>query len=111
MRWTKKLVKKQFMWTNHCYKLALLDFYGDKIPKERHNDSANNLQKFIVFDLGFSTRRDNDKITELYYSHIKKLSTEKIILIIEAYNLGKQGRSPLTIDVLTTELLERTINF
>ena len=50
------------------------------------------------------------EVNTLYLEKLCKLDTQKLELIIEAYNKGKQYRSASTIDVLLSELFERSIN-
>jgi hypothetical protein len=107
--WSKTLKKKQMAWTNQCYKAAVLEVMGDKIPEHTKKLSAQALNEFIYRELGL--HRAPPEVNELYLANIRKLSTSRIELIIEAYEKKIQWRSAATIDVLMSELLERSTCF
>jgi hypothetical protein len=112
-RLTQSLIKKQFEWTSKCFKQAVLTAYKDVLPKSASRWGLNQIKKYIMYrevsevnGTWYGYERD---VNEFYLTNIVKLDTEKIEIIIDAYNKGKQHRSPLTIEVLTSELLDRAL--
>lgn len=106
-RWTKKRIKEQFSWTNECFRKALLDVYGETLSAEEKRGTTSQIGKTLFFkDKEIHCQQTN----EAYLAYLCKLPTEQIELIIDANAKGKQHRSPLTIDVLMSELLERAAN-
>lgn len=104
-RWSKKRIREQFSWTNKCFYKALLDVYGDILSNEEKKGTTVDVSRVI---LGKGKEIHCQQTSEAYLSHLRKLTTEKIELIIDANVKGKQHRNPLTIDVLMSELLERS---
>jgi hypothetical protein len=106
-RWSKKLLREQMSWTSRCFRRALLDVYGETLTDEEKNLDLLDLKVIIV-------RKGNEiwtqQTNEIYLGYLRELKTDQIELIIDAYTKGKQYRSPLTIDVLMSELLERSAN-
>jgi hypothetical protein len=108
-RWTKQLIREQFAWTSKCFKQALLDLYGHKLTElEKSCDVPAILETLAVRRI---YPQQDQQTNERYLTYITKLPTNQIELIIEAYSKGKFKRSPLTIDVLLSELLERATKF
>ena len=106
------LIKKQLAWTDVCFKQALLDVFGDQLSDEEKLLKGVQLKQLIADkdDANYIVDGWPPSVNEAYLVHMRKLTTDQIELILEAYNKGKQWRSPLTIDVLTTELFERATN-
>jgi len=109
--WTKKLIAKQLRWSDVCYRKAILSHYGYLLNDEQKKLPLREL-KAIICDVGDIDMRlmSTPEVTAIYLKNLCRLSTDKIELIVEAYNKGKQFRSPSTIDVLLSELFERATN-
>ena len=107
------MIDTQFSWTNECFKQALIETYGHQLSEEDKALSCVELSRIIANenDIGrFKTGKGwPAPVNEAYLRNIRQLPTEQIELIVEAYNKGKFNRSPLTIDVLLSELMERVI--
>jgi hypothetical protein len=106
-KWSKKLIRQQMSWTNKCFRKALLDIYGDELTNEEKNLDLMDL-KVILMRQGKEVH--SQYINEIYLGYLCELKTDQIELIIDAYTKGKQYRSAATIDVLMSELLERSAN-
>lgn len=106
-RWSKKRIREQFSWTNRCFLKALLDVYGDILSNEEKRGTTVDVSRAV---LGKGKEIHCQQTSEAYLLHLRKLKTEQIELIIDASAKGKQHRNPLTIDVLMTELFERSAN-
>lgn len=105
-RITQRLVDKQFQWSNECWRKAILEVYSDELTVAHNVWSVNELTALLT-----NHRRDwRPEVHKVYLERLVELPTDQIEIIIETYNKGKFPRSPLTIDVLTSELLERSIN-
>ena len=108
-RWTKKLIAEQLAWSGVCYRQALFHHYGHLL-----GDKEKRLHNGMVIELIRErlkvAKLQDPELTATYLYNLCKLSTDKIELIIEAYHKGKQWRSPSTIDVLLSELFERSTN-
>lgn len=104
-KWSKKLLRQQMSWTNVCFRKALLEVYGDELTDEEKSLELLDL-KVILVKKGKETH--SQPINEIYLRYLSDLKTDQIELIIDAYTKGKQYRSAATIDVLMSELLERS---
>lgn len=104
-RWSKKLIREQMSWTNKCFHKALLDVYGEELTNEEKSLDLVDLKVILK-----QKKKDvwSQHVNEIYLNYIRQLKTDQIELIIDAYTKGKQYRSAGTIDVLMSELLERS---
>ena len=107
-RWTKKLKAKQLAWTDACYRQSLLDLFGHRMSKEEKDFDTKDMRRLVGLDWNENLR--TPEINAIYLKHICKLSSEKLSLILEAFQKGKQWRSQVTMDAIMTELFERSAN-
>ena len=113
-RWTKKLIKQQMSWTDECFKEALIDVYGRRMSVAEKEQSCEDIKQTIlswndeVDNIGIPIR--SPEINAMYRKHLCELDSEKLSLILEAFQKNKQYRSQVTIDAIMTELFERSTN-
>lgn len=105
-RWNKKNIEQQLRWSNDCYRSAILTYFGHLLTKKEKELSIPRI-KHILLDKLEVERFDFPELNTIYLNNLRQLETEKLELIIDAYNKGKQYRSASTIDVLLSELFER----
>lgn len=114
-RWTKKLIEQQLTWTNDCFRLALIEVFGHILTNEQKSLNTRELKLELIglWRAKYDPKRGwvwPEEVNQAYLKYLRLLPTEQIELIIEAYNKDKFSRSPLIIEVLTSELLERVMN-
>jgi hypothetical protein len=107
-RWTKKLIAKQLAWTDECFLAALHERYWNVLSEAEREMELLDLKRLIELDWREEVR--TPEINDIYIRNLIKLETEKLELIVEAYQKGKQYRSGATIERIMTELLERAVN-
>lgn len=105
-RWTKKLIAKQIEWTDNAFRDALHELYGKYLSEAEKEMDLLDLKRLIELDWREEVRTPESNA--LYIRNLKRLPTEQIELIIEAFQKGKQYRSGATIEHLMTELFERS---
>ena len=105
---TKKLIKAQLAWTDACFRRALLTHYDEFLSKEEKQLPCNELKRLILLDWREQVR--TPEINEIYMKFVLAMSTERLSIIAEVFQAGKQYRSPLTIEAIMTELFERSAN-
>lgn len=108
-RWTKKRIAEQLAWSDACYREALLHHYDYLLSKEDRALSIRQIKRVLKEKLETEQITAPEVNTD-YLNNLRQLDTEKLELIVEAYNKGKQYRSANTIDVLLSELFERATN-
>ena len=108
-RWTKKLIAQQLAWTDVCYRRALLDHYDHLFTEEERDYDTPEMTLILQEHLKVK-HVTSPELNTTYLKYICELETDKLELIVEAYNKGKQYRSASTIDVLLSELFERSAN-
>ena len=109
--WTKQRVAQQLAWSNACYRDAISAHYGHLLKDKEKKLPIRELKEVICNKLDLDIRHlSTPEVTTLYLNNLCQLSTEKLELIVDAYNKGKQWRSASTIDVLLSELFERATN-
>ena len=92
-----------------CYHDALLEHFGHFLTAAEKRSSTRKIKEMLLSRFDYATK-NFPEVSTSYLDNLRKLETEKIELIIEAYNKGKQWRSSSTIDVLLSELFERITN-
>ena len=107
-RWTKKLIAQQNEWTSECFKRVLLDVYGKSLSHEEKAMPCNELSIHLRLDLHEEIH--TPETAALYLKYVLALDSEKLSLILEAFQKGKQYRKQETIDAIMTELFERSAN-
>lgn len=107
-RWTKKLIAQQLAWSDEAFKEALLEYYADKLSEDEKEMDTIDLKRLIQLDWREKVR--SPEINDIYIRNLLKLETEKLELIVEAYQKEKQFRSGATIEHIMTELFERAAN-
>jgi hypothetical protein len=109
--WTEKRIWDQLQWTNECYHKALwLEYHPVPFCQDYDTYKKFGIPEMKDMLASYELPIHSDAINTKYLDFICKLDTEKLELIIDAYNKGKQYRSALTIDVIMSELLERVTN-
>ena len=108
IRWSKKNIAKQLAWSDVCYRKAILHHYGEYLDSEEKKMPMMTVKHLLNERLGIE--KTAPEVNETYLKELCKLDTNKIELIVEAYNKKKQWRSASTIDVLLSELFERATN-
>lgn len=109
---TEKQKTKIWLSTSACYCKALKECYPD-ILKNADESKFNELnydrelRKHLAM-AGVDER--NDEIHRMYMKHVLNLSTSELEAIIEADKQKVIRRAPYTIDEITYELLNRSIN-
>ncbi|CAM6003919.1 unnamed protein product [Sphagnum balticum] len=107
-RWTKKLIAQQMEWTNECFKKSLIDVYGEHMSEAEKEQDCQDICGMIKLD--WREEVQTPETNQLYLKYLCNLDTNKLSLILEAYKLGKQFRNATTMDVIMSELLERSVN-
>ncbi len=107
-RWTKKLLKEQMGWTDECYKKALIEVYGADMTPAEKEQNVIDMKRMIWADWNEEIR--TPEINAIYLRNLCQLESEKLSLILEAFQKGKQHRAQVTMDAIMTELFERSAN-
>jgi hypothetical protein len=107
-RWTKKRIEEQLEWTADCYKQGLIDIYGEHMSEAEKEQSCADICRMIQLD--WREEIHTPETSVLYLKYMRQLSTKKLELILDAYKRGKQWRNATTMDVIMSELFERSVN-
>jgi hypothetical protein len=107
MRRRKKIPRaaQQLLWTNSCYKKALLDVYKDKLSQKEKKMRTQDIVMLIRFDWREEIKPE---VNDLYRKHICQMSSKRLSAILKFFQEGKQKRAQTTIDAIMTELFERS---
>jgi hypothetical protein len=105
MALTKSQIKKQWYFTNGCFRKALLDHYGKLLAPIERRLNLRDL-KFLLAQ--FDWPINIPEINQLYMKNVLSLSTERLNLILEAASIC--NRKQTTIDAIMTELFERSMD-
>jgi hypothetical protein len=108
-RWNKKKHEQQLRWSNDCYRNAVLTHFGHLLNDKEKELSIPRIKQLLMKKLEVE-RFDFPELNTIYLNNLCQLETDKLELIVEAYNKGKQYRSASTIDVILSELFERVTN-
>ena len=104
-------VDRSWAWTNACFKESLLEEY----PNLWRLFRDDWLKRATVEELKQELKDEklpyrSPTINERYLAKLKDLSTDKLCLIVKLDQTGEVKRHGTTIDVLLTELMERSVN-
>lgn len=100
--------RKIWGWTEQCFHKALFDAISlvvDNVPEGATISELKEMRKHMQVSEHFQENLNRD-----YERNICKLTTEQLRLILEANQQRLHRRSQVTIDVILTELFERTMN-
>jgi hypothetical protein len=103
---TSRQVKRQLFWTTGCYRAALLEHYYGLLSEKEKKLNCQRLRRRIM-------EYDDEIDPEVHHLYIKKvlaMSTERLDLIVKAFQTGQQYRKQDTIDAIMTELFERAVS-
>ena len=101
-------LKRTLEKTNNCYKQALIDEYPNLLSWSSMSRSVFEIKHYLCM---CGCEINNGDISKRYLTHICRLDTSTLSIIIEADKKGKQLRSPITIHAILDELFERSVNF
>lgn len=105
---TKALVKEQLLWTDNCFRKALLDVHGAYLSKKEKRMSVSKLKAIITHDWREAYRTPESNAA--YIRHVLKLDSKKLSIILHVCQEGRCNRHPETIEAIMTELFERAAN-
>jgi len=107
----RKLSKKRIeaIWaaTNMCYNKALREEYPTLLSN--FSDDTDTLELKIVVSQNSLPMR-SESINNRYLAHLRELDSDMLALVVEADKQKAIRRSPVTIDAILNELLERSAN-
>jgi hypothetical protein len=105
MTLSRTQIKKQLFWTNGCFRAAIIEFYGEFLSKEEKRYTSYQLQQLIIRNWD---AKIDPAVHVIYMKKLLAMSSEKLNLILQAYQVGSQWRKQETIDAIMTELFERS---
>ena len=105
---SERQVKSQIFWTNGCYRHAILEHYGWSLSKKEKRLKGREL-RFAVLAKTKKTELDHE-VHLIYMRNVLAMTSERLAIIVIAFQTGQQYRKQETIDAIMTELFERSAN-
>lgn len=105
MALTNNQIKKQWNWTNACFRQALVEHYALKLDYHEKLHNLHHLKKVLEVR---KLPMNSPEINDLYKKNILALPTDKLNLILQAAVASRRKQE--TIDAIQTELFERAVN-
>lgn len=103
----ERQIKKQLFWTNGCYRAALMEFYDARLTKKEKRMNLHQLKERIT--KGWNEKMPAEVHT-IYIRRLLSLPSNKLSIILLAFQTGQQYRKQETVDAIMTELFERSAN-
>lgn len=105
MALTDAQIKKQWYWTNGCFRRALLDRYDSVLSNKEKRYNLPQLKELLKHK---ELTVNSPEINELYKKNLLAMQTRKLNLVLQAAE--DSNRKQETIDAIMTELFERSVN-
>jgi hypothetical protein len=105
---SERQVKSQIFWTNGCYRHALLEHYGWSLSKKEKRLKVREM-RCAILEKTKKVELDSEVHT-IYMRNVLAMTSERLAIIVYAFQTGQQYRKQETIDAIMTELFERSAN-
>ena len=105
---SKTQIKRQLFWTNGCYRHAMLERYGHLLNNKEKKLNIEDLRHLLISK--HKVGEFSPKVHDSYMKRVLAMDSEKLSLIVHAFQTGQQYRKQETIDAIMTELFERSAN-